>query len=60
MQINWAYGGGRVGGQWERMFLPMQEMQETPVWSLGWEKSQVENDNTLQYSFLENPMDMGI
>ena len=32
LQINQAYGGGGdEGGQWERMFLPMKEMQETPV-----------------------------
>ena len=35
-------------------------MQETWVWSLGWEDSPGEgNGNPLQYSWLENPMDGG-
>ena len=33
-------------------------MRENQVQSLGWEDSlEKGNDNTLQYSFLENPMD---
>ena len=35
-------------------------MQETQVWSLGWEDSPTErNGKTLQYSGLENSMDRG-
>jgi len=38
----------------------MQEMQETRVWSLGWEDSPgVGSGNTLQYSCLKNSMDRG-
>ena len=38
----------------------MQEMQETRVWSLGWEDSPgVGSGNTLQYSCLKNCMDRG-
>ena len=38
--------------------LPMQEMQETQVPSLGWEEPlEEENGNPLQYSCLKNSMD---
>ena len=48
------------GGQWYRTHLPMQDMQEMPVQSLGWEDSPgVGNGNPLQYSCLENFMDRG-
>ena len=36
----------------------MQEMQETWVWSLGWEDL-LGHGNPLQYSYLENAMDSG-
>ena len=40
--------------------LPMQEIQETQVWSLGPEDPPgVGNGNPLWYSCLENPMDRG-
>ena len=46
--------------QWWRMYLPMQEMQETQVPFLGQEDSPtVGNSNPLQYSCLENSMDRG-
>ena len=35
----------------------MQEMQETPVWSLSWEDPRGGNGNPLQYSCLENSID---
>ena len=35
-------------------------MQETGIWSLGWEDPlEEEMANLLQYSYLENPMDRG-
>ena len=41
----------------------MQEMQETPVQSLGWDESPSipgeGYDSPLQYSCLENPIDRG-
>ena len=42
----------------KRTCLPMQEMQETQVQSLGQEDS-LEEGNPLQYSCLENSMDRG-
>ena len=46
--------------QWERIHLPVEETQETQVWSLGWEDSPGwGHGNLLQYSCLENPMDRG-
>ena len=46
--------------QWQRIHLPIQEMQETWVWYLGQEDpSRVGNGNLLQYSCLENSMDRG-
>ena len=36
----------------------MQEMQETQVWSVGWEDA-LEEEMAFQYSCLENPMDRG-
>ena len=44
--------------QWQRICLPMQEMPETWVWSLGWEDP-LEKGNPLQYSCLEKPMGRG-
>ena len=44
----------------EKNLLAMQEMWETGVQSLGWEKSPGEgNSNPLQYSCLENFTDRG-
>ena len=40
--------------QWSRICLPMQETQETWVWSLGWADPL---GNPLQYSCLEYSMD---
>ena len=38
----------------------VQEMQDTWVWSLGWENPlEEENGNLLQYSYEKNPMDRG-
>ena len=38
----------------------VQEMQDTRVWSLGWENPlEEENGNLLQYSYKKNPMDRG-
>ena len=38
----------------------MQEIQETRVWSLGWEDPwKEEKGNPLQYSCLKNPMERG-
>ena len=57
--------------QWKRIHLPMQETQETWVWSLGREDPRVGkipgsgrspregNGNPLQYSCLKNPLDRG-
>ena len=42
--------------QWVKNMPAMQETQEMQVQSLGWEDP-LEEDNPLQYSFLENPMD---
>ena len=42
----------------KRTCLPMQEMQETQVQSLGQEDS-LEEGNPLQYSCLENSIDRG-
>ena len=43
-----------------KICLPMQEMQETVVRSLGWEGLLEEGmTSTLQYSCLENPMVTG-
>ena len=42
--------------QWKRIDLPVQEMQEMWVWSLGWEDP-LEEEMALQYSCLGNPMD---
>ena len=51
-ELNWR-SPQRI--QWWRIHLPMQEMQETPVWrSPG-----AGNGNPLQYSCLENSMDRG-
>ena len=42
------------GGQWYRIHLQMQDMQEMLVQSLGWEDFPgVGNGNPLQYSCLE-------
>ena len=43
--------------RWQRIHLPMQEMETTGVQSLGWGRSPgVGNGNPLQYSCLENSM----
>ena len=42
--------------QWVKNMPAMQETQGMQVQSLGWEDP-LEEDNPLQYSFLENPMD---
>ena len=53
-------GGGLLHGLTIKNPLTMQEMQETWVWSLGWEDSPGGgNGNPLQYSCLGNPMDRG-
>ena len=40
--------------------MPMQALQEAWVQPLGWEDPlKEENDNPLQYSYLENAMDRG-
>ena len=42
-----------------RTCLPVQDMQETQVQSLGWKDSGGGDDNPLQCSCLENSMDRG-
>ena len=44
--------------QWVKNMPAMQETQGMQVQSLGWEDPP-EEDNLLQYSSLENPMDRG-
>ena len=46
--------------QWQRILLPMQETQETRVWSLRWENP-LEKEMATHSSILtwENPMDRG-
>ena len=44
--------------RWYRILLPMQEIQETQVQSLGWEDS-LEEGMATQYSCLENLMNRG-
>ena len=46
--------------QWERICLPMQETQETPVRSLG-QEDPLEEEVATHYSILawENPTDRG-
>ena len=43
----------------KRIHLPMQEMQDTWVWSLDQEDPWRRKWNSLKYSFWENPMDRG-
>ena len=57
--LNWGF----QVAQWQRICLPMQEMQETQIQSLGQEdtleKEMATHSGPLQYSCLENPMDRG-
>ena len=54
--LGWGFPGGTVVKN-----MPVQETQETWVQSLDWERSPGEgNGNPLQYSCLENHMDIGI
>ena len=50
---------GSQVAHWERICLPLQEMQETWVWSQGWESPDRGNGKPLQRSCQENPMDRG-
>ena len=44
---------------WWRMVKNLPEMQETCVWSLGWEDTLEHGISPLQYSWLENSRDRG-
>ena len=58
--VKWSRGVGGASGKKKKTCLPVQETQETHVWSLGWEDSPGGgNGNPLQSSCLENPMDTG-
>ena len=55
-----GFPGGSDGkesawGQWQRTYLPMQEIQEKQVQSLGGREDPLEKENFC----LENPMDRG-
>ena len=44
---------------WWRMVKSLPEIQETSVWSLGWEDTLEKGISPLQYSWLENSRDRG-
>ena len=64
MEMSWDAGicaSPPQVAQWYRIRLPLQEMPEVRVRTLGQEDPlEEENGNSLQYSFLENPMDRGV
>ena len=46
--------GASQAAQWERLHLPIHEVKETWISSLGWE-----DRNTLQHSCLGSPLSRG-
>ena len=53
--LSWPYGLSFPGGSGSKV----SAVQETCIWSLGWEDSPGEGNNPLQYSCLKNSMDRG-